>query len=304
MPQTEESKKFGRTDLFMLLATLFWAINFSIIKIALREFSPGGFNGLRLFFSSLILLLVLWVSKEGFALSRPDFWKVLGLGLVGCSVYQTLFIRGISLTSASNTSLVMAMTPVLIALFASLFKYEKIPPLGWIGILISFAGFYLVVAKQGGSFDWTWKSLRGDLLIFAGNICWALYTVFSKPLLERIPPLKLSTLTLSLGTLFYLPFAAKDIRRLPWSEVSLGGWASLLYSGLFAIVISIIIWYASLRRVGNSKTGIYGNITPVFAALFAYLFLSERITPFQMIGALVIFSGFYLTRSCNRILKK
>ena len=296
-PENNGNKRFGRTDIYMLLATLFWAVNFSIIKIALREFSPSGFNGLRLLFSSLLLLIVLWVSGEGFLLSRSEFWKALVLGLVGVAIYQTLFIQGINLTSASNTSLIMAMTPVLIALMSSFFRIEKISRAGWAGIFISFIGLYLVVTKQTPGFEWAWKSLRGDLLIFTGNICWAAYTVFSKPLLKRIPPLKLCAWTMFLGTLFYLPIVAKDIRNLPWSQLSLTAWASLLYSGLFAIVISCVIWFASLKRVGNAKTGIYGNITPVFAALFAHFFLSERITVFQMIGALIIFSGFYLTRS-------
>ena len=57
----EEPKKFGATDLFMLLAVLIWAINFSFIKIALREFSPLGFNGLRLILASLMLIIVLLV---------------------------------------------------------------------------------------------------------------------------------------------------------------------------------------------------------------------------------------------------
>jgi drug/metabolite transporter (DMT)-like permease len=296
-PETNRDKRFGRTDIFMLLATLFWAVNFSIIKIALREFSPSGFNGLRFLFSSLLLLLVLWGSGEGFFLSWADSWKALVLGLVGVAIYQTLFIHGISLTSASNTSLIMAMTPVLIALMSSFFRIERISPAGWAGIFISFIGLYLVVTKQTPGLEWTWKSLKGDSLIFAGNICWAAYTVFSKPLLKRIPPLKLCAWTMFLGTLLYLPFVVKDIRDIPWARLSLTAWASLLYSGLFAIVISCVIWFASLKKVGNAKTGIYGNITPVFAALFAYFFLAERITVFQIVGALIIFSGFYLTRS-------
>ncbi len=304
MLKQEDIRKFGTTDLLMLLVTLVWAVNYSIVKIALRDLSPGGFNGIRMFFSALILLIVLWASGEGFSVSRSDFWKIVGLGLLGCSVYQSLFIHGINLISASHTSMVMAITPVLIALFASLLKSEKIPPPGWAGILVSFVGFYLVVSQQGGGFDWSWHSLRGDFLIFAGNVCWALYTVLSRPILERISPLKLATLTLALGTLFYIPFTVPDIRRLPWSEVGLGAWASLAYSGLFAIVISFVIWYSSLKRVGNTKTGIYGNITPVFAAAFAYAFLNERITPLQMVGALVIFLGFYLTRWSNRNNKK
>jgi len=300
----EEPKKFGSTDFFMLVAVLFWAVNFSFVKIALREFSPLGFNGIRLFFASLILIIILFLSRESFSIARSDLWKIFVLGIIGNTVFQLFFIHGLNWTTASNTSIVMAMTPVFVALLSTLLKHEKIHWAAWLGIVISFVGFYFVITKQVGTFHFELSSLRGDLLIFTGNIFWALYTVFSKPLLGRISPLKLTTATLAIGTFFYLPFSARDIVQLRWSDISFQAWAALFYSGLFAIAISYVIWYASVKRVGNSKTAIFGNITPVFAVIFAYIFLSERLTSLQITGALVIFAGVYLTRLGYRFFEK
>ena len=300
----EEQNNFGWTDVLMLLTVLIWAVNFSLIKIALREFSPHGFNGIRLFSASLILVLILWISGQGLRLERREILKIVGISIAGNTVYQILFIQGINQTTASNASIILAMSPIFIALLSSSLKHEKIHWAGWLGILISFFGFYLVISKGTGNLHLSGKSLRGDLMIFLGNICWATYTVLAKPLLEKVSPLKLTAITLTIGTLFYLPFAARDISRLAWKEISLEAWTSLSYSSLLAIVASFTIWYASVKRVGNSKTSIYGNITPVFAALFAYLFLSERITSFQILGALTIFIGFYLTRSGYRLFLK
>jgi drug/metabolite transporter (DMT)-like permease len=302
--QMEEPKKFGATDLFMLLSVLFWAVNFSFVKIALREFSPLGFNGIRLFFASLILIFTLLLSSEGFSIAKPDIWKIFVLGIIGNTVFQLLFIHGLNWTTASNTSLVMAMTPVFVALLSTFLRHERIHWAAWLGIVISLVGFYFVITKQFAAFDFKWSSLRGDLLIFVGNIFWAIYTVFSKPLLERISPLKFTTVTLAIGTFFYLPFSAKDIVQLRGSDVSFQAWAALFYSGLFAIAISYVIWYASVKRVGNSKTAIYGNITPVFAVISAYIFLSEKLTLLQIMGAVVIFAGVYLTRSGYRFFVK
>lgn len=302
--QMEEPKKFGGTDFFMLIAVLLWAVNFSFVKIALREFSPLGFNGVRLLFASLILIIILFVRRKGFSIAKSDIWKIFILGIIGNTVFQMFFIHGLNWTTVSNTSIVMAMTPVFVALLSTFLKHEKIHWAAWLGIAISFVGFYFVITKQFGALHFEWQSLRGDLLVFVGNIFWAIYTVFSKPLLERIHPLKFTSITLAIGTFFYLPFSAKDIVQLRWSEVSFQAWAALFYSGLFAIAISYVIWYSSVKRVGNSKTAIYGNITPVFAVIFAYFFLSERLTILQMIGALVIFAGVYLTRSGYRFFEK
>lgn len=300
----EEHKKFGAIDLFMLLAVLIWAVNFTVIKIALREFSPLGFNGLRLVFSALLLIIVLAASGEGLRLKKEDIWAALGLGIIGHTAYQLLFIHGLNWTKVSNTSIIMAMTPILIALLSTGLKHEKIHWAGWLGILMSLVGFYLVITKQGQAFQLTWESVRGDLMIFAGNICWAAYTVFSKPYLERISPLKWTSLTLAFGTVFYIPFAARDIIKISWSEVSLQGWTFLFYSAIFAIAISYVIWYSSVKRIGNSKTAIYGNINVVFSVLIAYVFLSERITSLQIIGALIILAGVYLTRFGYRFFQK
>jgi drug/metabolite transporter (DMT)-like permease len=299
----EEYKKLGATDFFMLLVVLFWAINFTVIKIALRQFSPQGFNGLRLLFSALVLILLLTISGEGLSLRRADFWAALGIGIIGHTGYQLLFIHGLNWTKASNTSIIMGMTPVFIALLSTFLKHEKIQWAAWLGILISFGGFYMVITQQGEGFRLIWENVRGDVMIFAGNILWATYTVFSRPFLNRVSPLKWASLTLAFGTVFYLPFAAPAVIRIPWKEISFQGWMSLLYSGLFALVICYVLWYTSVKRVGNSKTAIYGNLMVVFSVSIAYIFLGERITPLQVCGAVIILAGVYLTRFGYRFFK-
>jgi len=300
----EEHRGFGATDILMLTAVLCWSLNFSFVKIALREFSPLGFNGIRLFFASFILIIALFVSREGFSLAKSDILKIFSLGIIGNTAFQLLFIHGLNWTTASKTSVIMAMTPVLVALLATLLKQERLHWAGWLGIVISFIGFYFVITNQVGTFHFSWEELRGDLMILIGNFFWAIYTVFSKPFLKKISPLKWTSITLAVGTLFYLPFAASDIVRIQWSEISFKAWAALFYSALFAIAICYVIWYASVRRVGNSKTAVYGYLSPIFTIIFAYLLISERITFLQIGGALIIFAGVYLTRFGYRLFEK
>ena len=124
--------------------------------------------------------------------------------------------------------------------------------------------------------------------------------MFSRPLLERLSPLKLTTLTFALGALFYLPFGAGEIIATPWPSLSLGGWGALLYSAVFSFAVGYVFWYSSVKRVGSTKTGIFGYITPVFAVIIAHLFLGEELHLSQAAGVLVIFLGFYLTRFVDR----
>ena len=296
----KKNQRFGLTDVLMLTAIVLWSINFPLVKIALREFTPLAFNGIRLTFASLVLLLFLRLRGENLAVSRSLFWKLTGLGLCGNTAYQMFFIHGLNHTTASNTAIIIALAPVIIALTSAAMKQESIRPAAWVGILISFVGFYLVITGRGGHFQLSWSHLRGDLLIFGGNLFWALFTVLSKPLLEEISPLKLTTWTMTLGTVFYLPFCVGDMLRVPEAGISAEAWAVLFYSGFFALAVCYVIWYTSVRRVGNSKTAIYDNLVPVFTIVFAGLFLSERITVIQGVGAGVIFIGVYLARSGYR----
>ena len=297
MPKIENKTAFEATDLWMLLTTMVWAVNLSLIKVSLREFTPHGFNGIRLALAAVIFLVVLAFRRGGFSLGRGDFLKVAGLGLLGTTIYQLLFIQGISRTQATTTAMIMPMTPVFIAVLSSVFKLERIHWAAWLGIAVSFLGVYLLVTGQKGPLALTWQSVRGDVYLLLANLVWALYTVLSKPLLERVPPVKLAGLSLVIGTAFYLPFAAVDVGRVSWTSISAGAWASLLYSAVLAMVVSFVVYCSSVRRVGNTKTGIYSNLIPVFAVIFASFFLSERITALEAGGGLVIFLGVYLTRS-------
>jgi len=171
-------------------------------------------------------------------------------------------------------------------------KLERIHWAAWLGIGISFVGFYLVISRQPGELQSSWGNLRGELMVLAGNICWAVYTVLAKPLLDKMSPLKLTAITMAIGTFFYLPFSLGQIFSHHTATVSKEGWAFLVYSTLFALVISYIIWYASVKKVGNTKTVIYSNLTPIITVILAYFFLAERLTFFH-------FSLFFSGRKVN-----
>lgn len=300
-PGNGNGNRFAATDLLMILTTLIWAVNLSAIKYSLRDLPGHQFNGLRLPLASLLFLGVLALSGEGFKVDRRDLWKIAGLGFIGTTVYQVLFIQGISLTPASTTSMITPMTPVFIALLSYFFKLEKIHWAAWIGIGVSFLGVYIILLAQNGSAHFTWAAMRGGLFLLAANFFWALYTVFSKPLLGRIPALKMAVLTTAFGTLFFLPFGIPAVLRIPRGSVSAATWGAVAYGAILAIVLGFYLYYRSVQKLGNTKTGIYSNLNPVFAVVFAALVLGEKITTLQVAGGAVVFLGLYLTRSGYRL---
>lgn len=298
---TDETKKLGATDFFMLLVVVFWAINFSIMKVALREISPLAFNGIRLLCASLTLVIIQVIRGEGFSIEKSDVGKIIVLSLIGNTIFQLCFIRGLHLSTASNTSVVMAMSPVFVALLSASLKQERIHWAAWIGILLSLIGFYLVISKPGEGLHLSWQHSKGDLIVLCGNLLCAVYTVFSNPLLKKMSAIKFTSLTLVIGSLCFLPFGLQDIIHLPFRDVSFKAWAALCCSGIIALSVSYIIWYSSIKRVGTTKTAIYSNFVPVMAIVFASIFLGESFSLLQTIGAAMVLIGVYFTRSGYRL---
>lgn len=304
MPDLKNSSRIGGTDLLMVMTVLFWGINMSVIKIGLRELPPHGFNAIRLTLASLVYLAVYAVGRRKFALAPGDGWKAVGLGILGITGYQLFFIEAISRTNASTASVIMATSPIFIALLSTALGQERISWAGWLGIIISFAGFFLVVAGNQAGHALSWSGMRGAVFLILANLCWAAYTVFSKPVLERNSPFGLAALGTAAGTALYLPFGVRDVASISWHRISWAGWGAILYSGLIAIFLCFIIWYDSVQKVGSAKTGVYSNLTPIVAVAFAALFLGERFTAAEAAGSAVVLAGVYLARSGYRFFER
>lgn len=296
--------KISSNDFLMLLVVTVWAVNLSLVKIALREIPPMPYNGIRLLLAAAVLLVWLLLSEKNLRLRRQDVPKIILLSLSGYTLYQYLFISGINLTTASNTAVIFGSTPIMISLLSSFFKHENIKPLGWLGIALSFAGIYLVISGRAGGFSLSRQTWKGDLLLFAAVFLWAHYSVSARPLLKIYSPLKFTAVTMGLGSLMFFPFSIPQLLKLPYASISIKAWLCMLYSGVIALSLTLVLWFFSVRKVGNSQTAVYSNLQPVLAVVFAHLLLGETVTSTLLLGAVVVFTGIYFTRRGREVVSE
>ncbi len=294
-------RTFGSTDLALLAMVFVWGINFAIIKQTLAEMSPLAFNGLRVSLAAIVMLVILRATEGDWRLSKGDWLPMLRLGLIGNTVYQLLFILGLDRTRAGNSSLILALVPVVVALLSAGLGSEKVRGRAWLGIVLSFAGIVLVVQGGGKSVGLTSGTLLGDVLTLGATICWALYTVLSKPLLEHYSPLRVSGLSMAMGAPLLVLASVPELIRQDWGTVSLQGWLGLLYSFSMALVFAYIVWSTGVRRIGGPRTAVYSNLIPVVAVTTAWLMLGEAMTGLQLVGAVVILTGVTLARTSARV---
>ncbi len=291
-----QRRPWSTTDLLMLAVVMIWGINFSVLKLALRDFSPLAFNALRFSTASLIILAIMRLRGESFSLARRDLLPVFGLGLLGHTFYQVIFINGLARTTSSNSSLLMATSPIWVAVFGHLVGIERNNRLVWAGILLSFSGTLLLILGDRQGLSLTGGKLLGDVLILVAAMAWAIYTTGSKPFLARYSPLKLTALGMLAGTVPLDLISLPALLRQDWMAISVGAWGGLLYSSVFAVAVGYVFWYTSVQRIGNARTAIYSNLTPVVAVIVAWLVVGDRLTPLQLLGALVVLGGILLTR--------
>ena len=283
-----------RFDLLLFLMVAIWGANFSLVKVALREFPELVFNALRLLIASSLFLGAIWWQQRTTprpALSRAEWIRVVVLGLIGHLIYQFLFLGGLKRTSVANGSLIMGTTPVIVALLSAWTGHERISLQRWLGAAISFLGLYIVVGAQAGLGNPT-----GDLLVLASTACWATYSVASVPLLKRHSPVVVTGYTMTVGATAYTLAAGPALRAMPWGQVSALGWGLMLASAVFALGLAYLIWYSSVQRVGSTRTAAWSNVTPVMAMSIAALWLGEGLALRQLAGAGVIFAGLVMTR--------
>ncbi len=294
-------------DLALLLVVFIWGTNFVVMKEAFRTMDPMAFNAVRMTLAALILLGVL-LAREGWQpLPRRDWLKLIGLGILGNTLYQIPFVTGLDLIPPGNSALLIATIPVWTALLARLLGWERITRRVWLGIFLSFVGVLLVTlgtpAASGAgavvAFGLDRMSLWGNLLTLIAAACWAGYTVFSKDLLKRYSPLRVSTLGLLAGIVGLWFVSIPNALHTPWLELPGSVWAAALYSGIFPIAVAYVIWATGVQRVGAARTAVYNNLVPVVTFLLAYFVLAQPITFLQGIGGTVGLTGVYLTVRAN-----
>jgi len=283
------------TDIALVLMALIWGVNFSIVKFGTTLVAPLAYNGLRVMIAAVVLMTIVLAAKTPLP-PRRVIVALLTLGVLGNGIYQFFFVQGIARTRASDAALVVAASPAFIAIIGRLRGVERASSRRVMGILLSIAGIALVVFATTRGDDGR-SSLTGDLLVLAGSLSWATYTVLLKPYTEHVSGIQVSAFTMVGGAVPLFVVALPAIVHASWSTVPLLGWGALFYSAIFALVIAYLFWYRGVRVIGPTRTAMYSNVQPLIAVIFAWVVLNETPTIWQGIGMVFIMTGLVLTRT-------
>jgi drug/metabolite transporter (DMT)-like permease len=278
----------------MLLVCLIWGVNFSVSKFAIGQMPVLPFTAMRFAGASLLLWLIVRVTEGPGDVSAADLRRLVVLGVVGNTLYQLAFMLGLAHTTATNSSLILATVPTVVAVFAWLLGLERVTPRMWAGIGLGTLGVVLVIATSGVEFST--RTLTGDLLTVLAVLCWAAYTVGLRSLPEGMSPLRVTTVTTIAGMPGLMLAGLPGLLVMRWEAVPATAWWALAYATLLSLVVAYILWNRSVQQVGGTRTAIYMCVTPLVAVGAAWVILGEHARPLQAIGAVLIIAGILLTR--------
>lgn len=275
-----------------LLATIFiWGTTFIATKVLLRQVGPLQLTLLR--FVIAFLVLVPFAVRQGFKLKDIFNPAFMLFGLTGTTLYYALQNLGMSFTSISSTSLILSIVPVLTAILAVIFLKEKLSRLRVVGILLVTAGVALIAIYSGGGSESS-KPLLGNLLVFAGGLSWAIYTIQGRKMVGDFPALRMTTASTGAGLLFLVPFAVWEAFTSGLPHFDMLGTADLLYLGVIASALTMFLWNYSLHYLPASVASTYINLVPIIGVASGYL-LGEKPPLLQLIGGLLAIAGVWIS---------
>ena len=278
----------------LALMALFWSGVFPAIRIVLE--SLGLFTSVFLRFSAaaLILLALLW-GREGRLrrLAPREAVLVIGLGLLGIAVYNSLFTAGLSLVEASRAALIVPTTPAFTALFAAWLLNERLGRARVAGITLSVMGALWVLCRGDLRTITNFQLGLGELILVLCIFIWSAYTILGRVALSTLSPLALTAYVMAAGALPTVVPAWFEHASL--AEVTARSWAALAYLVVFGTVIPFLWFSEGVKALGAARAAQFISLVPPLAVAEAVFLLGEPFTPTLGVGIALVVAGLYLT---------
>jgi drug/metabolite transporter (DMT)-like permease len=295
-------------DGILFFTALLWGTNILVFKHTISDFDPWIFNAYRLVLATITLVGLAaceaWFSKpKPTAKRQPTSWlRVVMFCLLSGFLYLIIFVKGIDLTTAGNTALILASMPMWTAILSFFILSERLPRVTWLGLLVTFIGTAVVTTQGsgGGKVSFESQYFVGNLYMLLAALAWAAGTVVSRPILETITPLRLAAMSSLITTPLHILLVADQLAAAWPTAIQPNNLIAIIYSGVFSTGVAYATWHAGVRAVGGSHASVYQNVVTLVAVIGGWIFLGELATSAQLIGGALTIAGLVLMRRGRR----
>jgi drug/metabolite transporter (DMT)-like permease len=283
--------------LMLVLATLFWAGNFIVGKVAFVENIPP--MSLVFFRWSLVWLILLpftykdIIKFKGVILKNLPLLFFLALTSVG--LFNSFTYLALVYTQVINASLFNTAIPAMIILLCFIFKIEKTNRFQIMGLIISVMGILSIITKLNLNILLSLSFNKGDIIMIGGVVTWGLYSSFLKKKKFTLPLLTLVHILCTFGLLFILPQFLFELSQEQVIKFDINLCYILVYLALFPSIGSYYCWAGAVSIIGPNRAGIFLSLIPLFSTILAMIFFNEKFYFFHFIGSILIVLGLFLS---------
>jgi len=286
----------------LVCATLFWAGNFMVGKLAYFEnIPPMTLVFLRWSLVWIILLPFTYkeiLSNKNIILKNLPLLFFLALTSVG--LFNSFTYLALAHTQVINASLFNTAIPAMIIFLCFLLKIEKTNKFQIFGLIISVLGILSIITKLNLNIMLSLSFNKGDLIMVGGVITWGLYSSFLKKKKFTLPLLTLVHILCTLGLLFILPQFLYELSQGLTIKINTNLVYTLIYLALFPSIGSYYCWAGAVAIIGPNRAGIFLSLIPLFSTIMAIIFFNEQFQFFHLIGSILIILGLFLSNKENK----
>jgi drug/metabolite transporter (DMT)-like permease len=280
-------------DLLLLVTVTMWALNFTASKYLITHgFSPLAYAVPRYLLAGAIFVGLTLLLERSLRVGRRDL-AVLALAAGVLFLNQLGYIYALHFSTATTVALLFGTLPIFTGLMAAATGVERPDRQFVAASAVSFAGVALVALGSGGSLS---ANLKGDALALLGVATWAAYSVMVAPLMVRNSPYRISAFVLTAAGVLLAFAGAPQVAHEAWPS-SFTVWGLFGFAVLGPLVITTVLWFTAIERIGPSRASVFANLQFFLAAVFAVLLLSESISLVQVAGGALIGGAILLSRA-------
>lgn len=281
------------TAFLLTLPPLFWAGNAVFARMIVGEMPPMALSLARWVLALLLFLPFVWRPLRAAWPTLKAHWRdVLWISLTGVAAYNSLQYVAVQTSTAVNITLIAASTPVFALLIGVWFFGERARGAQWAGAAISMTGVLWVLLRGDLANITQLSFVRGDLVMIAANITWAIYTWLLRKRRPQVPFAPFLAAQMIVGSLMIVPLVLAEAAIAPaptiWSPAVL---AVIVYVALFPSLVAYYCWDRGVARVGAVIPVHFANLTPIFAALLSTVLLGEAPQAYHLVGLVAIIAG-------------
>jgi drug/metabolite transporter (DMT)-like permease len=280
-----------------LAAVTLWGISFVATRAALREIPPVTLIFTRFALGSALLLALL-AFRDRLSLPPRDSWPaLLSMGFLGVFLHHMVQAHGLQWTTAVHAGWLIGLTPIWSAMLAAVVLRERLGLTKVAGLLLGFAGALLVITRGRLSGDvLALPGTRGDLLILASTVNWAVYSIVGRATLARLGSGRATAFAMLAGWLLIAPIFLLRAGWTDWTRLSAGGWGAVAFLGIGCSGLGYLFWYSALERLETSRVAAFLYLEPLVTLAAAVALLGEPVQATTVLGGLIVLAGVYLVQ--------